>query len=35
MGIIFAIALILLMLAVWGVWLLSGDFVESLLVNSK
>jgi putative ABC transport system permease protein len=35
MGIIFAIALILLMLAVWGVWLLSGDFVESLLANSK
>jgi putative ABC transport system permease protein len=35
MGIIFGIALALLSLAVWGVWLMSGDFVESLLVNSK
>ena len=35
MGIIFGIALVLLLLAVWGVWLMSGDFVESLLVNSK
>ena len=35
MGIIFGVALILLAFAVWGVWLISGDVVESLLVNSK
>lgn len=35
MGIIMGAALILLALAVWGVWLFSGDFVESLLVNSN
>jgi putative ABC transport system permease protein len=35
MGIIFAVAAILLAGAVWGVWLVSGDLVESLLVNSK
>jgi putative ABC transport system permease protein len=35
MGIIFGVALILLAAAVWGVWLVSGDLVESLLVNSK
>jgi putative ABC transport system permease protein len=35
MGIIFGVALILLAFAVWGVWLASGDLVESLLVNSK
>jgi putative ABC transport system permease protein len=35
MGIIFGIAVVMLSLAVWGVWLLSGNFVESLLVNSQ
>lgn len=35
MGIIFGVALIAIGFAVWGVWLLSGDLVESLLVNSK
>ncbi len=35
MGIIFGVALILLSLAVWGIWLISGDVVESLLVNSQ
>lgn len=35
MGIIMGAALILLAFAVWGVWLFSGDFVESLLVNSN
>jgi putative ABC transport system permease protein len=35
MGIIFGVAFVILAFAVWGVWLVSGDLVESLLVNSK
>lgn len=35
MGIIFGVALIFLMFAVWGVWLVSGDVVESLLVSRR
>ena len=35
MGIIFGVAFVLLALAVSGVWLVSGDLVESLLVSSK
>lgn len=35
MGIIFSMSILLLAMAVWAVWIGSGDFVESLLVNSK
>jgi hypothetical protein len=35
MGIIFGVAAIVLGCAIWGVWLASGDLVESLLVNSR
>ena len=35
MGIIFGVAAIVLIIAVWGVWLAAGDLVESLLVNSS
>lgn len=35
MGIIFGVAIVLLALAIWGVWLFSGDLVESLMVNSR
>ena len=33
MTIIFGVAIVLLAFAVWGVWSVSGDVVESLLVN--